>query len=75
MRTQKISVDVWKMFYGSLSYLFLAFAFYVLLKLVTGCIWLPSYLKNCNEIVNERDNQPEDIVDDRKHGLEEKKYV
>lgn len=65
MRTQKVSVDVWKMFYGSCSYLFLAFAFFVFLKLVNGCIWLPTYLQKSNENLRKIGKQNEaDTVDD-----------
>lgn len=53
MRLQKVSVDIWKMFYGSCSYLLLAFAFLVFLKLVNGCFWLPTYLKKSNEKLRE----------------------
>lgn len=56
MRTQKVSVDIWKMFCGSCSYLFLAFAAYVFLKLVNGCIWLPSYLKKSHGSIMEKRN-------------------
>lgn len=60
MRTQKVSVDIWKMVYASCSYLFLAFAVYVFLKLVTGCFWLPAYLKNSNNMT-EKNQQKSDI--------------
>lgn len=75
MRTQKVSVDVWKMFYGSCSYLLLAFVAYVFLKLVNGCIWLPSYLKksNGNLIDTERQNAVE--LNENTNDDEDKKNV
>lgn len=72
MKTQKVSVDIWKMFYGSCSYLCLAFAAYILLKLVNGCIWLPSYLKNSNNLL-EINNQAE--TEQNSENEEDKKNV
>ncbi|XP_017772117.1 PREDICTED: uncharacterized protein LOC108559371 [Nicrophorus vespilloides] len=46
MRPQKVSVDVWKMVFWTLSYLALAFVAWVFLKLVNACFWLPKHLKN-----------------------------
>lgn len=77
MRTQKVSVDVWKMFCGSCSYLFVAFAVYIFLKLVNSCIWLPSYLKNSGENLIERDRQKKVEIDENinEHEGKDKKNV
>lgn len=77
MRTQKVSVDMWKMIYASFSYLFLAFAVYVFLKLVTSCFWLPTYLKNNNENTTEKTQQQDDndIADEIIDHEEDKKNV
>lgn len=73
MRTQKVSVDIWKMFYGSLSYLLLAFAFFVFLKLVNGCIWLPTYMKKLNENSKEIERESDaDLVDVRNYEKDKK---
>ncbi|KAJ3664844.1 hypothetical protein Zmor_000387 [Zophobas morio] len=45
MRNQKVGVDVWKMVFSSCSYLGLACAAWVLIKLVCACFWLPKYLQ------------------------------
>ncbi|KYB29185.1 hypothetical protein TcasGA2_TC000604 [Tribolium castaneum] len=55
MRTQKVSVDVWKMVFSSCSYLGLACAAWVLIKLVCACFWLPKYLQN--EDLKEKEEQ------------------
>lgn len=54
MRTQKVSVDVWKMIFSSCSYLGLACAAWVLIKLVYACFWLPKYLKTEEEKEKEK---------------------
>lgn len=46
MRSQKVSVDIWKMMFSSCSYLALAFGAWVMLKLIYACFWLPKYLQN-----------------------------
>lgn len=45
MRSQKVSVDIWKMVSSSLSYLLLAVLAWILLRLVNACFCLPRYLK------------------------------
>ncbi|KAJ1528087.1 hypothetical protein ONE63_008003 [Megalurothrips usitatus] len=45
MKYQQVTVDVWKMTVTAVSYLALAFAAWVLLRLVSACITLPSYLR------------------------------
>lgn len=80
MRTQKVSVDVWKMVFSSCSYLGLACAAWVLIKLVCACFWLPKYLqteqqkekgqeeqeqKENKEILKGEDSQP--LVQDKKN--------
>lgn len=73
MLTQKVSVDLWKMFFGSFSYLLLALAFYILLKLVHGCFWLPSYLKKMNE--RDTDNENTFLDSEHEEDLQDKKNV
>lgn len=48
MRSQKVGVDVWKMVCASCSYLSLAFAAWVLIKLVYACFWFPTFLTEDN---------------------------
>lgn len=45
MRSQKVSVDVWKMIVSSCSYLAVAFMAWVFLKLAYACFWFPGYLQ------------------------------
>lgn len=45
MRSQKVSVDVWKMIISSCSYLLLAVLAWIFLRLVNACIHFPRYLK------------------------------
>lgn len=45
MRSQKVSVDVWKMFTSSCSYLVLAVLAWIFLRLVNACFYLPRHLK------------------------------
>ncbi|KAK7871962.1 hypothetical protein R5R35_004759 [Gryllus longicercus] len=49
MRHQHVGVDVVKMIVSSCSYLALAFAAWVLLRLVQACFYLPGILRRRNE--------------------------
>lgn len=49
MRSQKVSVDVWKMIMSSCSYLAVAFTAWVFLKLIYACFWFPEYLQKQHE--------------------------
>lgn len=49
MRSQKVSVDVWKMITSSCSYLLLAVLAWIFLRLVNACIYFPQYLKEKDE--------------------------
>lgn len=57
MRVQQVTVDVWKMLVTAASYLALAFAAWILLRLVCACITLPGYLK--------KQQQEEDAEEER----------
>lgn len=68
---------MWKMVYASCSYLLLAFAVYVFLKLVTSCVWLPTYLKSTNGDMIKRNQRKNDINtgDEVNDEVEDKKNV
>ncbi|XP_044742866.1 uncharacterized protein LOC123305233 [Chrysoperla carnea] len=45
MKYQQVHVNIWKMFYTAGTYLILAAAVWLLLKLIQACFWLPNTLK------------------------------
>lgn len=57
MRSQKVSVDIWKMMSSSISYLFLAVLVWIFLRLVSACFYLPRYLKEKEEKVLKAEQQ------------------
>lgn len=67
MRSQKVSVDVWKMIVSSCSYLAVAFMAWVFLKLAYACFWFPGYLQRQHDklSVKCKDNVEVDEKTDR----------
>lgn len=50
MKHQKVVLDEWKLFYGTVYYLILAFAMWVLLRLVIACIRYPRFIRGLQRV-------------------------
>ncbi|KAE8748515.1 hypothetical protein FOCC_FOCC004810 [Frankliniella occidentalis] len=57
MKYQQVTVDVWKMMVTAASYMALAFAAWVLLRLVSACISLPGHLRKQQEEEEEEERR------------------
>ena len=60
MRPQNVSVDVWKMVGTMCSYLALAAAAWLFLRLVHACLWLPKHLREQENAGGETPGEPGD---------------
>jgi len=50
MKHQQVSVDMTNMVYTACSYLALAGAVWIFLRLLQACFWLPKHLKRQNDV-------------------------
>lgn len=50
MKRQQITVDISNMVYTAFSYLALAGAVWIFLRLLQACFWLPRHLKKQNDV-------------------------
>lgn len=69
MRHQKVGVDIWKMMFSSCSYLGLACAVWILIKLVYACFWLPNYLQK------EEDKEKDALLKEEKNAEEDTEKI
>ncbi|XP_034248365.1 APC membrane recruitment protein 1 [Thrips palmi] len=69
MRYQQVTVDVCKMLVTATAYLALAFAAWVLLRLVSACISLPAYLRKQEE--EEEAEERRQLLEREEEGPEE----
>lgn len=87
MRSQKVTVDAWKMVTSSIAYLGVAFLAWVFVKLLYACFWLPSHFddqdedgedmmdKEQDELLNEALEEEQQEIFDDEDQKEDKKTV
>lgn len=77
MKYQQISVNISQMFYSAGSYLLLAAAVWVLLKLIQACFWLPNTLKKqrteMDRMIKMLPKEYQDMAEEIKEELEREK--